>query len=166
MKKPILVLSLGCALAAAHAHVTLLERTAPADSSYKAVFRVGHGCGRSPTRQLVVDIPAGMQGARPMPKPGWRIELQKTDNRVTRITWTARTAEDKLSTEFYDEFVVVARTPSQPGFVYWPVVQVCDEGQGNWVQVPKPGQSLSDLEGPAAQLEVLPAPAGAAPQRH
>ena len=51
----------------ASAHVVLEYQVAPAGASYKAAFKVGHGCGASPTRQVVVDIPAGMRGARPMP---------------------------------------------------------------------------------------------------
>ncbi|AMO23468.1 DUF1775 domain-containing protein [Ramlibacter solisilvae] len=162
MSKLIALAPLCLALAAvhAHAHVVLDQQAAPAASSYKAVFKVGHGCGDSPTRQLIVDIPAAMQSPKPMPKPGWRIDIEKAGDKVTRISWTARTPEDKLANGFYDEFVLVARTPAQPGPVYWPVVQVCDEGRGNWTEVPGPGQKLSDLKSPAALLEVMPSKAG------
>jgi periplasmic copper chaperone A len=154
MNKIIALAPLCLALATAHAHPTLENQTAPAGATFKAVFKVGHGCGTSPTQQLIVDIPAGMQSPRPMPKAGWRIEVEKTGDKVTRISWTAKTPEDKLPNAFYDEFVMVVRTPSQPGPVYWPVVQVCDEGRTNWVEVPGPGQKLSDLSSPAAYLEV------------
>src|SRR6476660_1333696 len=83
------------------AHVVLEYQVAPAATSYKATFKVGHGCAASPTRQVVVDIPAGMRGARPMPKPGWALDVQRdklaqpytshgrsiTED-VVRITWT------------------------------------------------------------------------------
>jgi len=164
--KKILAFAPLCWVLAAQAHVTLDNQAAPAGASYKAAFKVGHGCGASPTRQLVVDVPAAMQGAKPMPKPGWRIAIEKTGAKVTRITWTASTDEDKLSSEHYDEFVVVARTPAEPGPVYWPVVQVCDEGRGNWVEVPAPGQKFPDLKAPAARLEVLPAAGAAHQHRH
>jgi uncharacterized protein YcnI len=55
----------------ASAHTVLEYQVATAGKSYKATFKVGHGCGASPTRQIVVDLPAGVQGAKPMPKPGW-----------------------------------------------------------------------------------------------
>ncbi|MFN7857155.1 MAG: DUF1775 domain-containing protein, partial [Acidovorax sp.] len=61
----------------ASAHVVLEYQVAPAGASYKATFKVGHGCGASPTRQIAVDIPVGMRGARPMPKPGWALEVQR-----------------------------------------------------------------------------------------
>lgn len=141
----------------AHAHVALEYQVAPASSSYKATFQVGHGCGSAPTRQLVVEIPAVMQGARPMPKPGWRIDVEKSGERVTRVTWTAKTDEDKLASDFYDEFVLVSRTPAHPEPVYWPLVQVCEGARAAWTEVPSPGQKRSDLKFPAPYLEVLPA---------
>jgi len=89
------------------AHTVLEYPVATAGESYKATFKVGHGCGASPTRQVVVDIPAGVQGAKPMPKVGWRLEVTRealakpyishgrtiTED-VTRISWTAKTNED------------------------------------------------------------------------
>jgi uncharacterized protein YcnI len=161
MKKSIAFATLACAFGAAQAHVVLEYQVAPASASYKATFQVGHGCGKSPTRQLVVDIPASMQGAHPQPKAGWRIDLEKSGEKVTRVTWTALTPQDKLSSDFYDEFVLVARTPAEPGPVYWPVAQVCDEGRADWVEIPRAGQKLFELKSPAAALEVLPAEGGA-----
>ena len=159
MKKSLACLSL-CAAAAAQAHVVLEYQVAPAAASYKATFKVGHGCGAAATRQFIVDIPEAMQGARPMPKAGWRIAIEKDGERVTRVTWTARTPDDELPSDYYDEFALLSRTPAQAGAVYWPVVQVCDTGRAEWVQVPAPGQRLSERKSPAAVLEVLP-PAGA-----
>jgi uncharacterized protein YcnI len=145
---------------AASAHVVLEYQVAPADASYKATFKVGHGCGESPTRQVSVLIPAGVTGAKPMPKPGWALEVQRAGENVSRVTWTARTAADALPNDQYDEFVVVARTPRQPGTIYWPVNQVCETGRTDWVEVPREGRKLSDLKSPAAALEVLPADHG------
>jgi uncharacterized protein YcnI len=166
MKKPIALVPLCCALAA-QAHVVLEYQVAPASARYKATFQVGHGCGTSATRQLAVDIPQAMQGAHPMPKPGWRINLQKSDSgKVTRVTWTALAAQDKLPADFYDEFVLVAYTPAEAGPVYWPVAQVCDDARADWVEVPRDGQKLSELKHPAALLEVLPAEGGATVHHH
>ena len=162
----------------ASAHVVLEYQVAPAGASYKATFKVGHGCAGSPTRQIAVDIPAGVRGARPMPKPGWSLEVQReklaqpytshgrsiTDD-VVRVTWTAKTAEDMLASAHYDEFVLLATTPAQAGIVYWLVRQACAEGRNDWVDVPKPGQALGDLKSPAAALEILPS-GGAAAHNH
>jgi uncharacterized protein YcnI len=153
--------------------VTLDYQAAPAGSSYRATFKVGHGCGASPTRQVVVEIPQGVRSAHPMPKPGWQLTLERgplpqpvadhgrtvTDD-VVRVTWTARSRDDMLASAHYDEFVLVARLPAQAGTLYWPVRQVCEEGRSDWVEVPRAGQKLSDLKSPAALLEVLPAGGG------
>lgn len=170
-----LLISAGGIFGSASAHVVLEYQVAPAGASYKATFKVGHGCGGSPTRQIAVDIPAGMRGARPMPKPGWTLDVQReklaqpttshgrsiTDD-VVRVTWTAKTAEDMLPNAHYDEFVLVATTPAQAGTVYWSVRQACAEGRNDWVDVPAAGQKLSDLKSPAAALEILPTGGGAA----
>ena len=163
---------------AASAHTVLEYQVASAGQSYKATFKVGHGCGASPTRQIVVDIPAGVQGAKPMPKSGWRTEVTRAKlaqpytshgraitEDVTRISWTAKTAEDMLPNGHYDEFVLVSTLPAQAGMMYWPVQQVCEQGRLDWTEVPKPGQKLSDLKSPAALLEIMPS-LGAAAHQH
>lgn len=155
--------------AAASAHVVLEYPAAPAGSSYRATFKVGHGCGASATRQLVVEIPAGVRNAHPMPKAGWQLAVERAPlpqpetshgravaDDVARITWTARSREDMLASAHYDEFVLLARLPSQPGTLYWPVRQVCEEGRADWVEVPRAGQKPSDLKAPAAVLELMP----------
>lgn len=174
-----------CAAAAAlllawpsQAHVTLEYQVAPAGSSYKATFKVGHGCGASPTRQVSVAIPAGVLGAKPMPKPGWTLKVQRgqlpqpvtshggpVTEDVVRVTWTARTPADMLPDAHYDEFVLVARTPARAGTVYWPVSQVCEQGHTDWVEVPRAGQQPAALKSPAPALEILP-PAGAGGHMH
>lgn len=146
--KHILPLAVAALAAAAHAHVTLEYEVAPADAAYKATFKVGHGCEKSPTRQVSVQVPPGMRGAHPMPKPGWTLDIAGDGGPATRITWTAKTREDALPDNQYDEFVLVARTPSQPGIVTWPVAQVCEQGRHDWTP----------------QLEVLPATGGGAHQ--
>ena len=161
---------LACAAATAHAHVGLEWPVAVAGTAYKATFKIGHGCGASPTRQVVVEIPAGVEGARPMPHPGWTVEIQRAPlaqprvdhgrtltDEVVSITWTARTPEDTLDAAHYDEFVLQARLPQAPGPLYWPVRQVCPQGRLDWVQVPAPGQKRSDLPSPAVLLDLIPA---------
>ena len=161
------VLSVFSSLSAAH--VVLEYQVANAGSYYKATFKVGHGCGTSAIKQIVVNIPAGVQGAKPMPKAGWTLEIAReklaqpiTDHGrtvtedVSRITWTAKTPADYLQNAWYDEFVLQARLPGKEGTIYWPVSQICEEGRVDWTQTPKAGQKLSDLKSPAPVLELLP----------
>jgi uncharacterized protein YcnI len=158
------------AATAAQAHVGLASQSAPAGSSFRATFQVGHGCGPSGTRQVGVTLPVGVIEARPMPKPGWSLEIQREKlaqpvtrdgrtitERVARITWTARTAGDALPSDQYDEFVLMAQLPNARGALAWPVTQVCDTGRVEWAEVPKPGQSRHDIKNPAPVLELLPA---------
>jgi uncharacterized protein YcnI len=155
------------------AHVVLEYQVANAGSYYKATFKVGHGCGTSPIKQIVVSIPAGVQGAKPMPKAGWVLEISRdklaqpiTDHGrvvtedVSRITWTAKTPADYLQNAWFDEFVLQAKLPGKEGTIYWPVSQICEEGRVDWTQVPSAGQKRSDLKSPAAVLELLPVGGG------
>src|ERR1700678_4606189 len=61
----------------AHAHVTLEGRQAMIGTWYKAVFAVPHGCAGSTTTKLRVQIPDGVIDVKPMPKPGWNVEVVK-----------------------------------------------------------------------------------------
>ena len=178
LRKPLALAAFAIAASAAQAHVVLEYQVAPAGRSYKANFKVGHGCGVSPTRQISVAIPAGVRSARPMPKPGWALEVQRATlaspytshgrtitEDVVRITWTARTPDDYLPNTHYDEFVLVGQLPEKDGAMYWPVTQVCAEGRNEWTEIPRPGQKLSDLKSPAALLDILPG-AGASGHNH
>lgn len=157
----------------ASAHVVLEYQVAPAGAGYKATFKVGHGCGASPTREIAVTIPAGVEGAKPMPKPGWTIAIEREKlaqprsdhgktitEEVRRIRWSAKTPADALPGDFYDEFVLQAHLPSQAGTIYWPVEQICEQGRMDWTDVPTAGQKLHELKSPAAALELLPAAGG------
>ena len=166
-----LLLAASLLAGASQAHVTLeTPRTTPG-SAYKAVLRVGHACeGAQNTRALWVRLPEGFRGAKPMPKPGWRITLtrrpltQPYDNHgkpvveeVREIRWEVIDPAQALPGDFYDEFVLRGSAPSLPGPAWFKVLQVCDKGEVDWAETPAEGSSLKDLSAPAALLEVLPA---------
>lgn len=151
---------------AAQAHITLEAPRAEAGTSYKAVLRASHGCEGSPIRELIVTIPAGVRGAKPMLKPGWRVEIERRrleqpyqshGRTVTEDVSQLRFSGGTLPEGFYDEFIVVGTLPEQPGTLYWKVSQVCETGRIDWDQVPVSGQSPQALKSPAAVLEVVPA---------
>jgi uncharacterized protein YcnI len=168
------VLFLAISLPAA-AHITLEYQVANAGSYYKATFKVGHGCGTSPVKQIVVSIPAGVQGAKPMPKAGWALEITQEKlaqpivdhgktitEGVAHITWTAKTPADYLQNGWYDEFVLQAKLLAKEGTLYWPVIQICEAGRVDWTEVPQAGQKFSDLKNPAAALELMSTGGGGA----
>lgn len=151
------------------AHVTLETRQAPAGANFKAVLRVSHGCEGSPTTALRVKIPEGIIAVKPMPKPGWTLEMvkgkyaktyegsekQKISEGVVELAWSG----GKLPDDNYDEFVfrafVTADLPAGQA-VYLPIVQQCEKGVHRWIEIPAAGKSTDDYPEPAAELMVTP----------
>jgi periplasmic copper chaperone A len=172
--KPLHTWATGLAAAAlagaAAAHVTLEQPRVEAGSPYKAVLRVGHGCEGSATRALVVRLPAGFRGAKPMPKPGWTVTIrreplaqpyeshgQKVVDDVAEIRWEAASREAWLPDAFYDEFVLRGQAPLAAGPAWFRVRQVCEKGEADWAEVPAAGQTMQELKSPAVPLEVVAA---------
>jgi periplasmic copper chaperone A len=156
------------AAAPAWAHITLQDGAAAAAAVYRATLRVGHGCDGAITTGIRVTIPAGFNGAQPMPKPGWTLATKtgtlaqpfvshgKTYTEgVQEISWTATGPNSALPSAYYDEFVFRGTTPAKPGPLWFKVVQTCEKGSNAWVEVPAQGSSTKGLKFPAALLEVL-----------
>jgi uncharacterized protein YcnI len=170
MIRSILLGVAGAAISTASlAHITLEARQAPVGASYKAVLRVPHGCDGTATTSLRVKIPEGIVSIKPMPKPGWTIELikgkyaktheasenAKVSEGVVEIAWSG----GKLPDAYYDEFVFRAfvATDVEPGKpVYFPVVQQCEKGVHRWIEIPAAGKSIDDYPEPAAELTITP----------
>lgn len=153
---------------ASFAHVVLQDGAVAAGVSYRATLRVGHGCEGSPTTGMRVTIPAGFNGAQPMPKPGWTVSTRvgklaepyeshgtRYTEGVLEISWVANGAANALPAAFYDEFVLRGTTPHTPGPLWFKVVQTCEKGSNDWVEVPASGTATKGLKMPAALLEVL-----------
>lgn len=69
----------------ARAHAVLDTGTATAGAYHKLVVRIGHGCAGQPTVELTIELPAGISGGKPQPKPGWQVA-------VAREPWRSRSA--------------------------------------------------------------------------
>jgi len=145
------------------AHVTLDQANASAGSYHKLTFKVGHGCDGSSTKTLIVSLPEGVEGAKPMPKPGWKlytasvplavpyISHGKTVSQEVRvITWSGGLLPDA----YYDEFSIQVKLPETEGKLYFNVNQLCENGRHDWVQIPGAGQSAHDLKEPAPVLNI------------
>lgn len=154
---------------AAFPHVVLDEPVALAGSSYKATLRVAHGCEGSPTTAITVLLPAGFQGAKPMPKAGWVLAVRRdklaqpysshgrqVTQDVTEISWTAAARENWLPDAWFDEFVLRGSLPAEAGPLWFKVLQTCETGRAEWTQLPAAGTSIQGLKFPAILLEVLP----------
>lgn len=171
--------ALACALlfaaTAASAHVVLEDQAALAGSSYRAAFRVSHGCNGSPTTAIKVYLPAGVRGAKPMPKPGWALAVRRealaqpynshgktVSEDVVEISWTASSPAYALQDDWYEEFVLRASLPAQDGALWFRVLQTCEQGRLDWAEIPAQGTSTRGLKAPAVLLEVLPSGPSAA----
>jgi uncharacterized protein YcnI len=153
--------------APAFAHVTLEQHEARVGASYKAVFKVPHGCDGSPTVRIRVHIPEGVISVKPMVKPGWTIAVKrgpytkpysflhgaKFTEGPTEITWSGGNLPDA----YYDEFVLstfLAGELPAGGMLYFPVDQECEKGAHHWNAVPENGKAI---EGdPAPGIRLLP----------
>jgi hypothetical protein len=148
------------------AHVVLENQEAVVGSNYKAVLKVSHGCNGQATQKLIVEIPDGFRGAKPMVKSDWKITTVKgqlikpyishgktiTDE-IIRIEW-----EGNLPAHYYDEFVLLGQLPESPGNLYFKVTQLCPSDKQEWTQIPEQGKTVKDYSAPAALLKVLPKP--------
>ena len=156
----IAILSVVLGSAAAHAHVTLEQKEANIGGSYRASFRVPHGCGGTATTKVRVTIPEGVVSVKPMPKAGWQLAMIKgkyeksyavyhgaVSEGVREVTWSGQ-----LPNDYYDEFVLSAYLTKDlvPGrMLYFPVVQECETGINRWVEIPQDGKVTADVKEPA-----------------
>ena len=154
---------------ASFGHVALAEPAALANTSYRAAFKIGHGCAGSPTVAVTVMIPAGFQGAKPMPHAGWVLQVktdkldrpyqsrgQEVTHDVAEISWTAASKDAWLPDAHYDEFVLQGGLPAEGGAMWFKLVQTCEKGVNQWTEVPASGTSTQGLKSPAALLEIIP----------
>ena len=155
----------------AQAHITLDQPEAPAGSSYRAAFKVGHGCASgAATKEIVVTLPEGLRGAKPMPHAGWTLTTKRRalktpyDSHGTPVTdelaearWAANSEADYLQDAWYDEFVLRASLPAEAGELWFKVRQVCTQGEWNWAEVPTADKPAPRT--PAVRLKLVPAKA-------
>lgn len=154
----------------ASAHVALETPQAAVGGGYKAVFSVPHGCEGSPTIEVRIDVPEGVIGVKPMPKPGWTLSLSKgpyarsyafyhgrqISDGVRQVTWSGGSLPD----EYFDQFVLSTFIAGelQPGRkLSFPVTQKCESGEVHWSEVAAEGQDAHAFQFPAPQLALTAA---------
>jgi uncharacterized protein YcnI len=151
---------------AAFSHPTLIQRSAPADSYFRTTFSVPHGCDGAATTEISIWLPENVVQARPMAKPGWKIEIvrvkldkelegphgHKITHRVAKVIFSGGVLPD----DHFDEFTLSLRLPKEAGVLYFPVEQICGKKRRTWNEIPSPSQKLNDLDSPAAALTVTP----------
>ncbi|MBO1021245.1 DUF1775 domain-containing protein [Methylobacterium sp. SD274] len=153
----------------AFSHATLERKEASPNATYRGVIQITHGCEGTPTKRVSVTIPEGVIGAKPMPKPGWTLSLEKApyakaypyyhgdiSEGVKTITWSG----GELPDDQVDEFTFLARVTDTfaPGaIVYFPVEQDCMKGAYRWSEIPATGQNANSLQSPAPGVTIVAA---------
>jgi len=151
----------------AFAHITLENQQAAVGASYKAVLRVPHGCEGSATVAIRVRIPDGYLDVKPMPKPGWKLDVVRgkypkpasvrgtsVNEGVTEVDWSGGNLPDA----YYDEFVLTGYIGDEAAVgqtMYFPIVQECEKGVTRWIEIPA-GDGVPEPAEPAAGLKLLP----------
>ena len=152
----------------ASAHIVFAPAEATAGTYHATMVRVGHGCGTAATTAVRIEIPEGILVARPQPKPGWTVEIERTplaqpamnegkplNERVAAITWRGALPADQ-----FDEFGLMLKLPAEKsGPLHLPVVQSCGTEQVRWGDIPAPGAARGSVPHPAPVLQVAPAAA-------
>ncbi len=152
MKRLILAVMLAMPVAAS-GHIVLAPGTSPADGYYAGALRIGHGCDGAATTELRVEIPAAARDAKPQPKPGWTVTIERDGGRVTALRWTGALPADQ-----FDSFgVMLVLDPAAVGRVYLPAVQRCGAVEKRWTQLPAAGAAWTSVPMPAPMLVIAPA---------
>ncbi len=164
MRKLILLAALLAPLPAAApslalAHVVAAPGEAKAGSYSAIAFRVGHACAAGDaTLSLRVEIPDGVASARPQSKTGWTIAIEKSDEidpaqrHATAITWSGRLPDDQ-----FDDFAVLMKLPAAVADLTFPVIQTCEHGESQWIEVADPQRPGEKLTRPAPVVRLTPA---------
>ncbi|MBX3535441.1 MAG: YcnI family protein [Xanthobacteraceae bacterium] len=151
---------------AASSHPTLTQKSASADSYFRATFTVPHGCDGAATTKVSIWLPENIIQAKPQSKAGWKIEIvrvkldkevqgfhgAKITHRVAKVIFSGGNLPD----DQFDEFTLSMKLPKEPGALYFPVEQACGEKVRAWNEIPSPSEKLHDLDSPAAALTVTP----------
>ncbi|MBI1197895.1 MAG: DUF1775 domain-containing protein [Phenylobacterium sp.] len=135
----------------ATAHVSVTPTQAAAGSYQVLRFGLGHGCEGQATTALKIEIPTGVLAARPQPKPGWTLSVERPPgepDRAVSITWTG-----ELPANQFDEFLILVHLPSDAGPLAFPAIQACGELQNRWVEAPQPGGPRPAHAAPTVKLE-------------
>ncbi len=163
-------LSLAIAMPAS-AHVGIIDGAAVHGGGHGSVItlRVGHGCDGAATDTVEVLIPEGVTSVRPEWVPGWTIETEPrvaaepsaaaeslsaghgAGEEVGVVRWSGGPVLDSQ----YADLRLMAVFPETPGTLWFPIVQRCGDLESAWIQVPAEGQSVDDLDHPAASVTVV-----------
>lgn len=123
--------------ASAHASVQLYGGKATAGGYGALWVRIPHGCDGSPTKRVMVTVPASVTSAKPQMIGGWKAKVVTRTNGSRQIIWNA--TGTPLPDDQFADFGVSVKWPEQEGALELPTVQTCLKGKVAWIgaEVPK-----------------------------
>lgn len=178
MKKSVLLLSAmafaGVASTSASAHVIMEKWEAYAGYQTFISLIVPHGCGVSPTTEVRMKVPDGIDIIVPEPKPGWTLDisLRKLEKpmpgeggrQVTEVVDEISWKGGSLPGNQLGRFSALARMPDKPGKVmFFKTIQKCAEGETKWVDTVADGEPVwkvwaAPAPSPFIELKAAPGP--------
>jgi uncharacterized protein YcnI len=156
--------------APASAHVSVTPSSTVAGGSTLLTFSVPHGCGGSPTTEVVISMPDDVLDATPTRNAFYDVSKKTVKlstpitaedgdtitKRVHTVTYTARTP---LPDGYRDALEIAVQVPDKAGErLSFPTIQLCRKGRTAWTEVPAAGQDPESLEHPAPGFEITAAP--------
>ncbi len=155
--------------APASAHVTVTPSDTAAGAYTVLTFAAGHGCAGSPTTEITIQMPEGINSVSPTRNALYEVDktIEQLDEpitdahgneiteRVAEVTYTAKTP---LPEGYRDSWELSLQLPDAAGeTLTFPVVQTCQEGENPWTEVPAEGQDAEELEFPAPTMTITEA---------
>lgn len=132
---------------AAVAHVEPGPKAAEAGTRTTIGFVVEHGCDGSPTVRVRFQLPDGVADPEPEAPDGW----------TGSVTGQEVTFEGgPLAADVEGVFGVAMTLPPEPGTLYFPFIQTCEQGELAWIAIPEAG--APEPENPAPALLVTDGP--------
>ena len=139
----------------ASAHVGVTASTTAAGAYSVLTFSVGHGCDGSPTQQIAITIPDGIDAVTPTVNPNWTISRvtealdepiaeddgDEITDRTSQVIYTATTP---LAADQRDTFELSLALAGEEGDVLeFPTLQSCEIGETNWIGDEVPAVTLT-----------------------
>lgn len=107
----------------AGAHVTVQPEEVPPGGFETLTAKVPNE-KEIPTTEVRVEVPEEFTVSAVQPVPGWNHEFEREGGRVTAVVWSG----GEIGPEEFQQFLISAQTPEEPGEYSWPAFQTYEDG--------------------------------------
>jgi uncharacterized protein YcnI len=133
----------------AFAHVSVNPSTAAEGSFSKLTFRVPNESDTASTTSVQVVMPDGLEGVRTRALPGWTIDVERSGDTVTSVTWSG----GEIAPGEFEEFdISVGPIPEADSLVFRAVQTYSDGEVVRWIDPVVEGEE--EPEHPAPTLTI------------